>query len=31
MKDGQPGIGFFRREAGANSDLAFSRYSAMSL
>ncbi len=30
-KDGQPGIGFFRREAGANSDLAFSRYSAMSL
>jgi len=30
-KDGQPGIGFFRREAGANSDLAFSRYTATSL
>ncbi len=30
-KDGQPGIGFFRREAGTNGDLAFSRYSAVSL
>lgn len=26
--DGQPGIGFFKREAGANADLAFSRYTA---
>jgi hypothetical protein len=30
-KDGQPGIGFFRRESGASSDLAFSRYTATSL
>jgi hypothetical protein len=30
-KDGQPGIGFFRREAGTNADLAFSRYTATSL
>ncbi len=30
-KDGQPGISFFRRATGANSDLAFSRYSAVSL
>lgn len=30
-KNGQPGVGFFRREAGANSDLAFSRYTAVSL
>ena len=30
-KDGQPGIGFYRREAGAASDLAFSRYTATSL
>lgn len=30
-KDGQPGIGFFRREAGENADLAFSRYTATSI
>src|ERR1700737_3438926 len=30
-KDGQPGIGFFRREAGENADLAFSRYTATQL
>lgn len=29
--EGQPGIGFFRREAGTNADLAFSSYTAISL
>ena len=29
--EGQPGIGFFRREAGENADLAFSRYAATSI
>ena len=30
-RDGGPGIGFFRREAGTNADLAFSRYTATSI
>ena len=29
--DGQPGIGFFRRESGTNADIAFSRYTATSI
>jgi hypothetical protein len=29
--NGQPGIGFFKRLEGANSDLAFSSFSATSL
>ena len=30
-RDGQPGIGFFRREAGENADIAFSSYTATSV
>ncbi len=29
--DGQPGIGFFRREAGENADIAFSSYTGTSI
>ena len=30
-RDGQPGIGFFRRETGENADIAFSSYTATSV